>query len=307
MTPYPNGEVKFPERKDENYYSDLAYRWAPIHYQYVNSNYIRRDMLCSVNYDSDWNTANNRAHIYEYELIPVVYYATAETRTHYYILYSFYHADDFTHENDLEGCLLIVEKEDNLLGMISIAHYDFFSFAFDNRLQQGKQTLDGNLFVEKFDGKDHLMTKQEANKHALTAWGYTSWFLPWERDSLRRIGIRYYPDKIPSQQDEFKVDSFYNTSFPYVLVDLIGPEGLWDKRDEKLNPATFSSFGTFNSTTRESAHAPWVWDDKLWPWDDMAGDLPTGTIFYDPAKIACMYFSGFNDFGTTYIKRMNER
>jgi hypothetical protein len=28
-----------------------------------------------------------------------------------------YYADDLTHENDLEGCLLIVEKEDSLLGI----------------------------------------------------------------------------------------------------------------------------------------------------------------------------------------------
>jgi hypothetical protein len=31
-----NGEVKFLARMEDNYYSDLAYRWAPIHYQYVN-------------------------------------------------------------------------------------------------------------------------------------------------------------------------------------------------------------------------------------------------------------------------------
>ena len=86
-------------------------------------------MLCAVDYDGDWDTSNNRIHLSEdYNLIPVVYYATAETETHYYVMYCFYHADDATYENDLEGCLLIIEKEDRLLGMISIAHFDFFSF-----------------------------------------------------------------------------------------------------------------------------------------------------------------------------------
>jgi hypothetical protein len=295
-----NGEVKFLARMEDNYYSDLAYRWAPIHYQYVNLGYIRRDMLCSVNYDGDWNTANNKDHIEYYELIPVVYYSIAETGTHYYILYSFYHADDLTHENDLEGCLLIVAKEDNLLGMISIAHYDFFSFTFDDRLQPGKETLDGELFVEEFNGRNHPITKQEANKHGLFAWGTTSWSLPWERDSFSRIGIRYYPANIAIAQNEFRVDSFNKTSFPYVLIDMLGSEGFWDKRDHKLNPATFSSWGTFNSTSRNSAHAPWVWDD-------INDDLFTGTIFFDPSTIAYRYFSGFDEFDTNYVKRMNGR
>ena len=97
-------------------------------------------------------------------------------------MYCFYHADDATHENDLEGCLLIIEKEDKLLGMISIAHFDFYSFVVDNRVQAGNETIDGDLYTEISNGEDHPMTKQEVNKHPFFAWGKASWKLPWIYD-----------------------------------------------------------------------------------------------------------------------------
>jgi hypothetical protein len=157
--------AKMISRMDRNSYSNLAYRWAPIHYQYANKTNVRRDMLCSVNFDGDWDTSNNRKHLYDYSssLIPVVYYATAETGTHYYIMYCFYHADDMTHENDLEGCLLVIEKEERLQAMVTIAHFDFFSYAVRNGLNGGVETLDGELYVEEFNGVDHPMTMQEQN------------------------------------------------------------------------------------------------------------------------------------------------
>jgi len=264
-------------------------------------------MLCAVDYDGDWDTSNNRIHLSEdYNLIPVVYYATAETETHYYVMYCFYHADDATYENDLEGCLLIIEKEDRLLGMISIAHFDFFSFVVDNRLQAGLETIVGELLTEIFKGEDHPMTKQYIYKHALFAWGSTSWMLPWTHDSTDKLGIRYYPAEKSFAQDEFMVDSLNKTDFPYVLVDILGEAGFWRKQDSKPN-RTFKSWGTFNSSTAGSAHAPWIWSDKNWPWDDVSDDLPWGTIFFDPARIASRYFSGFNQFKICYSKRMNKK
>lgn len=75
----------------------------------------------------------------------------AETLTHYYILYCFYHADDLTHENDFEeGCLVIVDKDKLLLlRIITIAHFDFYSYVFDNGLSEGRENIDGSLYAEK--------------------------------------------------------------------------------------------------------------------------------------------------------------
>jgi hypothetical protein len=80
----------------------IVFQWAPIIFHHVNLKNALRDMLCSINYNGDWNTSNNRINLGKFDLIPVVYYSLEETLTHYYILYCFYHADDLTHENDLE-------------------------------------------------------------------------------------------------------------------------------------------------------------------------------------------------------------
>lgn len=122
-------------------------------------------MLCAVDYDGDWDTSNNRKNIVQYSLIPVVYYGIAETGTHYYILYSYYHADDLTHENDLEGFLLVVEKkEDRVITMICLAHFDFRSYIVGNRIKRGEENVDGN------NGEEHPVTKQDPNTIKRTLW-----------------------------------------------------------------------------------------------------------------------------------------
>ena len=73
--------------------------------------YSRRDIPCAVDYDGDGDTSNNRKNIAQYSLTPVVYYGIAETGTHYNILYWCYRSENLTHENDLEGFLIVVEKK----------------------------------------------------------------------------------------------------------------------------------------------------------------------------------------------------
>ena len=161
--------MKSIEKQYDDHYSKVAFNWAPILYQHINPEKPLRDILCAVNYDGDWNTSNNRKHLYAntYNLIPVVYYSIAETLTNYYILYCFYHADDLTHENDLEGCLVLVDKQKSLLlGMITIAHFDFYSYVCKNRLKAGSKRITGKLYTENLaDGFEHPMVTQEVNKH----------------------------------------------------------------------------------------------------------------------------------------------
>jgi hypothetical protein len=303
-------------------YAELAYRFAPINYQHVNQDNRRRDMLCAINFDGDWNTSNNRANIGKYDLIPVVYYAIAETDTHYFLLYCFYHADDLTHENDLEGCLVIVEsKTKKLLGMITVAHFDFYSYAVENRLQ-GRNDLDGKLYFDTIDGNEHPLVCQEMNKHGCYAWKGTPrwmfwnrcfewrcrrcrpWWMFWGRkDSDNCFGIRYCPVKEAIMPDEKDIRSFKETSYGYVLVDILGPEGFYSRRDPELHPETFKAWGVFDSTTPGSANAPWIWDD-LDIWSDSEDNFEAGTIFKNPAVIVSKYFDGFAEFSTHYKKYM---
>jgi hypothetical protein len=287
-------------RENFSNYSKIAYRWAPIHYQHVNLDYRRRDMLCAVDYDGDWDTSNNRNNITRYPLIPVVYYGIAETGTHYYILYSYYHADDLTHENDLEGFLLVVEKkEDRVIAMICLAHFDFRSYIVGNRIKRGDENVDGKLFLEKYNGEERPVTKQDPNKHGCYAWKGSPWWMFWEpNDSKDCIGIRYVPDDEAFMPVESKISSFRITDYGYVLIDIAGPAGFWNRQHDYPN-STFRDYGAFNSSTLSTAQAPWGWKD----YND---GLERGVMFLDPAKLTSRYFRGFKEFDFKYKKVMQK-
>ena len=77
--------------------ADLAYRWAPIHYQDTSSAYYSADYLAPVDYDGDWNTLNNWEDLPTHTsgLTGTVYYSIVETGTHWFIVYAFFHPRDW--------------------------------------------------------------------------------------------------------------------------------------------------------------------------------------------------------------------
>ena len=97
--------------------------------------------------------------------------------------------------------------------------------------------------------------------------------------------------------DITKINSFKDTRYGYILIDITSIEGFWHRRFDK---DIFDTWGVFNASTKFTANAPWVWDD----FDDR---LLPGTIFFDPVTIAKKYFKGFTTFDSKYIKRMDMR
>lgn len=286
-------------------YADLAIKWAPIHYQYVDTNNLGRDLLCKVNFDGDWDASNNRDKAREIDadpnrinqMIPASYYSIAETKSHYFIMYSFYHADDERHENDLEGCLLIVErKTDRLMGMITVAHLSFHRYAYNDHLRGKNGERMRKVIVEQEEDQIHPLTEQERGGHGLYALGRRGRygkFKYWLGHVFRRPPdiVIYYPitrkdQTIPGHDwdiiNKVKGTPHYST-FYYTLVDMLDPnEGLWERRK---NPETFSKYGIFNSKSGlGGAHAPWKWDDKF----DTAEH---GMIWNDPARLVNDYFA----------------
>src|SRR5262245_7443102 len=123
---------------------DLALRWAPVHYQDSDSSDYDADYLSTVDFDADWNARNN----WESQddsvarLTGAVYYSVVETDTHWFLIYAFYHARDWsdvpdpfglwTHENDMEGALLTVRRDGSTFGVleavVTVAHGNFYSY-----------------------------------------------------------------------------------------------------------------------------------------------------------------------------------
>ena len=293
----------------------LAYRWAPIHVQDVDTSGPgslsgRSDYITSINFDGEWSTGNNWENAEHLPLPAHAYYSVTETTTHWFILYAFYHPRDWrdifeletSHENDLEGALTVIRKPQGNLSdrlgtleaMVTVSHNDFFSYTpqnndcvspfISNYRDSSDENIDGELCFGPHarDGRLHPITAQEARGHGLKA--YPDFFIQ------GGDGVVYYPSltnaEVPSHTNDRSVQ--------YKLVDIFEKDGLWARR---RNPETFAEWGAFegDNGSDDAAHAPWAWDDN-----DDGIRLLGGELAFDPARLVAIYFDNLGQFSRTY-------
>jgi len=279
---------------------ELATRWAPIHYQDTDSSDYDADYLSTVDYDGEWDTLNNWEHQDDVlsRLTGKVYFSVVETSTHWFIGYSFYHPRDWedvpdpfgalTHENDLEGVVVTVRRDGSTHGkleaMVSVAHSDFYSYVpAGSTFTSGRESVDGTLRTQTFNGAAHPTTSQEAKGHGVYAWNGAAF--------PGGDGVVYYPTgtaEVPSGGNDRSVG--------YSLVDVFTTDGMWARRHNGL---TFASYGTFRGDNGKdnSANAPWGWDDG-----NDGSDIPRGMLATDPAYLVGQYFAGEGTFSLAYTR-----
>ncbi|MEM6931074.1 MAG: hypothetical protein AAF602_29335 [Myxococcota bacterium] len=280
---------------------DLARRWAPVHRQSVSRRGSdglsgKADYVTRIDFDGDWDPTDNWESLPEHPAHAACYYSVVTTRTHWYLIYAFYHPRDWSssllspvrhldsHENDLEGALVVVrrsavEPSGVLEGMITVFHRDFYSFTPEGSpLQSGREDVDGRVRFDSTTGARRPVTWQEAEGHGLKAWS----------GRASNGSIRYVPGDRgaePGGTDD--------TAVPYELVDIFGPDGLWSRRDDR---GLFERWGRFRGDQGGgSAHAPWRWDDH-----DDGPHLTGGELAVDPARVVSIYFTGLGDFACDY-------
>ncbi|MGH3736924.1 MAG: hypothetical protein ACRDT6_15135 [Micromonosporaceae bacterium] len=276
--------------------AELAYRWAPVHYQDTDSSDYDADYLTRIDFDGDWNTLDN----WEAQddsvsrLTAWVYYSVVSTSTHWFIGYGFYHPRDWcegrvaglAHENDMEGVLLTVRRDGSAYGtfeaMVTVSHIDFYSYTpGSSSYTNGREDIDGRVRMQSYGGYLRPTTYQEAKGHGCRAYpGYNP----------GGDGVVYYPSSSTAEVPSSGTDQFVR----YRLTNVFATSGLWAHR---YHSATFASWGTFrgDNGTNNAAHAPWGWDDH-----NDGSDLPRGLLATDPAKLVSTYFGNEGSFSRTY-------
>lgn len=250
---------------------ELAEHWAPVWYQDTHVANYRADYIAKFNYDDDFTGLNNWNNLGAYELIPYVYYWVVETEANWYIGYAVFHPRDWSnvlwageHENDMEGCLLVVERPvdgvgfgslDRLWALHPVLHVGFVEYASDGR-------------VKFYEDNGHTpLLYIVSGGHAIHVDDRA-----WEDGFPHGDGVVYYPDKVnadyglglgdprmPMLSDDEPTDEVC-----YGLIDIDDQdEGLWGLRDSYGELGPFESFGVFNGDDkgRDKANAPWGWDD----------------------------------------------
>ena len=304
--------VAAPDNKTE-----LAFHYAPIHYQDTDNDNAKADYITSVDYDNNWNTSDNWDNLNNFSLPATVYYSIVETCTHWYIMYAFYHPRDWDeskvgeHENDLEGIIFMVRKDGTTFGKIegaiTIAHVDLYSYTpRASPLSNGGEGIDGTLRASEFEGSVHPLTSQEAKGHGLKAYPYIGDFSGKNDED----GIIYYPSRYTAQVPT----SGNDRHVLYKLVDIFSPGGLWDHQLSDINlprsnASVFANFGNFKGDVTggcgngidneyvcdtDGANAPWNWDGNN-------TDSHRGDFALDPANLFQKFYSGLGQFDTRYI------
>ncbi|MBP6385267.1 MAG: hypothetical protein KA327_01475 [Pseudarcicella sp.] len=232
---------------------DLAQNYAPIITQDVDvtggicSNSSRTgsaDWIAPVNYDGDWKGLNNWDNLTNGrssgKLKGVLYYNTASTSTHWYILYSVFHPRDWTdflcdldsHENDMEGILVCASRGGINGQSFGAIEYVSTIFHTSNKNYKNSELLYKNGKIQMFiESKGHGIRKYESSSdqdgsHIEYALGI---------NNLQPVG----------------------TTASYKLVSLLE---IWNNRTQTdlfVDKKTFKG----DNYKDNAANAPWAWGD----------------------------------------------
>lgn len=320
----------------------LAFKHAPVLLQKINSRYRRADFIARVDFAYRWpRVYKNWGAVWErtngafrYKLGAHGYYSVVATHTHYYIVYAFYHPQDWTafwgnparsnpdqpgqHLHDMEGCLAVVPRrqdrdKERVEAVITISHYHFFSYAGrelggaridgDSRIRGWSEDVDGPIQVtERFAGEakeppSRIKLYADSGGHAIKG-------VRWRWGSENRI-IRYRPTLTRAQEpdeDRFERDGdAYFQTVRYRLLPVFARNGLWAQRENgrvfrqnKRGQASFVERNEGGEFVAGAANPPWGWDDA----DDRHRP---GDFAWDPAHLVADYFSGLREFSRIYL------
>lgn len=331
--------------------AEVAARFAPVFYQALGDK-PRSDYITNFDFDGDWIGDNNWNHggSKEFPLKAFIYYSVAETSTHYFIHYAVYHPRDYkggetrgailseliregakrggqydptgladeaalAHENDMEGALVVVKKNENDL---KDGHIEFVETLHHNNFGR-YQPGDESSMVRLED--QHPLLYVEPKGHGIEAFNGDQKQVA-KKDFLRYVVGSHADD--PAKGDFVCSNLEQKTCDQSVTYELVPLSSLWSRAkaetnqtygvvydytevklsllvNDKTTAKTFKvgkvgcaflgSVGGINM-----ARPPWGWFDR----DER--DVPLGQWFFDPATTIKRDFKLDENFSTTYAK-----
>jgi hypothetical protein len=320
---------------------DIAFRYAPVVLQKAHADHYRADYITRVDFAHDWPDVwrnwsapweKARGGAYRHRLLAHGYYSVVATHTHFFLVYAFYHPQDWSafwgsparsrpsrpdqHLHDMEGCLVIVPRANDAdltgrgaVAMITISHWHFFSFAgwegaavdLPFNVSGWKESVDGPILVsDRYAGESgeppwRPKLYVQSGGHGIKG----------SRDGWgdSELVVRYRPTTgTPGEPtDTFTEDGdIWTQEVPYKLLSVFDRGGLWDHREDarvlQTNDEGRDAF-TVRSSGRfrpGSANPPWGWDDR----NDAH---KPGEFAWDPAHLGKGYFAGLREYSGEYV------
>ncbi|MFV0412084.1 MAG: hypothetical protein ACK5L3_02295 [Oscillospiraceae bacterium] len=280
-------------------YRTLAGYWAPTIYQDINLAYnARADIPTKFNYDGDWRGDNNWENLLNYPEIPSAYFSVRETQTHYFIEYDFYYPRDDgpvsleKHENDIEGCILVIRKGASPYGTLQLmetqAHNHWYQYSNDLSIAAGSDNIDGRILLDGHRPSVYISANGIGTDagHGVKAYDGRA------ANGGDGIVLRFMGGNPVMPTD---TSGSYTNAYDYALVPM---DELWDRRYDTGGAGhTYYDWGHFHGDTytNSSCTLPWIKDDP----DD--GPLYEGIYWSDPAFFVDTHLNGLGAFSHTYI------
>lgn len=285
-------------------YFPLAEYYAPFIAQETWFN-PKADYLARFDYDSNWKGDDNWENLRQGSSQAFVYYAAMETETHWFLIYNFFHPRDYSdvcivgtcHENDNEGLILTVRKDNSKFGklevMETLAHNNIYTFTNEKKIKKGVHDIDGKL--DLYENQRPIIFIEAGGHGVLGSSHKTSFFLAEKMDFKQNTGVTYtYKNKAerPSFANDRNVgyallpiyDEWYSKGFQ--LTDKVNEtfENFFVYEPFGNRPKANAKFiaGAFKGRTASNNMAKpfWAWHDNKTKKKNV---LNTGQWALDPA------------------------
>lgn len=333
----------------EERHREVAATFAPLFYQALGSE-PRYDYITNFDFDDDWRGDNNweNAADRRWPLKAWVYYHVQETATHYFIHYAAFHPRDYkggtgrgrwfsrairsgvarlgpndptgrarelvlAHENDLEGCLLVVEKrgEDPRHGQLrfieTLAHNEFLKYVpgdppapgIGTALTSGQHV---KLFIEpKGHGieayrGDGAQLKVAENGFRLYAFTGVAEEQPGSERGSSTVGYDLVPLATtlwPRARQGITATYAETTDYGTLLISALDTDGNAKEHLVRLGHVGSAFRGKVGG--ENLARPPWGWFDGKNPGE------PIGQWYFDPARTIRDHFGLGRDFSVAYL------
>ncbi len=324
----------------------IAARFAPVFYQALGDK-PRSDYLTNFDFDGDWRGDNNWVNTDDkkFALRGYIYYAVSETKTHYFIHYAVFHPRDYkggetkgrilseiihegtkrgteydptgwleeagvAHENDMEGCLLVIEKHGTDLDSARVVFVE--TLHHNNFLPYLPGESPTKRFGEFRMAGPNVLLYVEPKGHGLEAYSGDEKQIGGKKFSIYKFTGK--PED-PEQQKDSRVGydllPLQTTIWPRATSNSnITFGGSHDYGQITINVAQGNGGATVRKVTVgkigvaflgkaggiNMARTPWAWFDKD------TREQPLGRWFFDPAAIIKRDFSLDESFSTAYTR-----
>jgi hypothetical protein len=269
----------------------LARIYAPVLFQ-EEGRLPEYDALIAVDFDGNQDGYDNVSNIRKFPLLATLYGGVlAETQDSYYFLYVAYHARDYdtpvrewffdasSHDNDLEGAMIRVDKASmRPVAMETWFHNLFFQFATSPETR-GTQTIDGKLHVE--DGT-HVILYVDSGGHGIRGFQ--------KIDEAKLVTQKHKIYRVADDADNLQLSSVS----PFVRYKLLPLEAFLDKGkgpfgqgylfEEPVDWGVGMPIGKYFSGKYQGTTG-WARPKPPWSWTDKRDVIRHGAWFFHPAYV----------------------